>query len=80
MYIGHPVKYLLSLSDFNETCIFYGQIFNKDSNIKFHENTSSGNQVVPCGQVDRHGKANSCFFQFFEHAKNGKSLTTVIVK
>jgi hypothetical protein len=23
MYIGHPIKYPLSLSDFNETCIFW---------------------------------------------------------
>ena len=29
-----------------------GQIFEKDSNIKFHENPSSGSRVVPCGQTD----------------------------
>jgi len=28
------------------------QIFEKSSNIKFHENTSSGNRVVPCGRTD----------------------------
>jgi len=28
------------------------QIFEKDSNIKFHENPSSGSRVVPCGQTD----------------------------
>jgi hypothetical protein len=29
------------------------QIFEKSSNVKFHENNSSGSQVVPCGQMDR---------------------------
>ena len=29
------------------------QIFGKYSNIKFHENPSSGNQVSPCGRTDR---------------------------
>jgi len=28
------------------------QIFEKYSNIKFHENPSSGSRVVPCGQTD----------------------------
>jgi hypothetical protein len=36
------------LSDFNET----RQCFEKYSNIKFHENSSGGNQGVPCGQAD----------------------------
>jgi len=29
-------------------------IFEKYSNIKFHENLSSGNQVVPSRKADRH--------------------------
>ena len=32
---------------------FSRQIFEKSSNIKFHENPSSGSRVVPCGQTDR---------------------------
>jgi len=32
---------------------FCGQIFEKYSNTKFHENPSSGSQVVPCGQMDK---------------------------
>jgi hypothetical protein len=28
------------------------QIFDKSSNIKFHENPSSGSRVVPCGRTD----------------------------
>jgi hypothetical protein len=33
---------------------FYQQICEKYHNIKFHENPSSGNRVVPCGRRDRH--------------------------
>ena len=53
MYIGLHVKYPLFLSDFNETCIFSTQIFEKSSNIKLHENPSSGSRVVPCEQTDK---------------------------
>jgi hypothetical protein len=31
---------------------FYRQIFEKVSNINFHQNPSSGSRVVPCGQTD----------------------------
>jgi hypothetical protein len=33
------------------------QIFEKSSNIKFHENPSSGSRVVACGRKDRHDEA-----------------------
>jgi len=50
---------------------FSRQFFEKYSNIKFHENPSSGSRVVSCGQMDgqtdRHGEANSSFLQFCEH-------------
>jgi len=32
---------------------FSGEIFEKHSNIKCHENPSWGSRVVPCGQTDR---------------------------
>jgi hypothetical protein len=32
---------------------FSGHSFEKYSNVKFHENTSSASRVVPCGQTDR---------------------------
>jgi len=38
------------------------QIFEKSSNIKFHENLSSESRVFPCGRTDGHDKANSRFF------------------
>jgi hypothetical protein len=66
MNIGFQIIYPLFLSDFNET-EFSGQIFKKYSTIKFHENLSCG-QVVPCGHMDRHGRANIRFWQFCEHA------------
>jgi hypothetical protein len=31
---------------------FSGQIFEKSSNIKFYQNSSSGNRVVSCGETD----------------------------
>jgi len=42
--------------------------FSKNSNIKFHENPSSGSRVVPCGQTDSHDEDNSRISQFFERA------------
>jgi len=43
---------------------FSKQIFETSTNIKFHENPSSGSRVVPCGRADRHGVANNRFSQF----------------
>jgi hypothetical protein len=54
MRIGLRVTYLLSLSDFNETCIFATDFRKKYSNIKFNENPSSGSRVVPCQLSARH--------------------------
>jgi hypothetical protein len=41
---------------------FYRQIFEKYWDIKFYENPFSGSRVVPCGQTERQGEANSRFF------------------
>ena len=38
----------------------------KNSNIKFHQNSSSRSRVVPCGRTDGHDEANSRFSQFWE--------------
>jgi len=43
---------------------FSWNIFEKYSNIKFHENTSSGSRVVECWQTDSNYEANSRFSQF----------------
>ena len=47
----YSCKVPLFLTDFNETWFFW-QIFEKSSNIMFHQNPSNGNRVVPCGQTD----------------------------
>ena len=49
---------------------FSWQIFEKHSNIKFHENPPSESRVVPCGRTDRHDKANNHFSHFRESAWN----------
>jgi len=48
---------------------FSRQISEKYSNIKFHDNPSSGGRFVPCGQTVRHEEANSHLSQFCESAK-----------
>jgi hypothetical protein len=40
---------------------FSQKIFEKYSNIKFHENTPGDSRVVPSRQMDRHDEANSRF-------------------
>ena len=47
MYFGLHVKYLLFLSDLNETS---RNKFEKQSNTKSYENPSSGSRSVPCGR------------------------------
>jgi len=46
--------------------VFSLQSFEKYSNIKFHENPSTGNSVVIRGRKDRHDEANSSFSKFCE--------------
>jgi len=53
MYIGLHVKYLLVLTDFNQTWTF-STIFAIYSNIKLHDTPSGGSTVVPCRWVDGH--------------------------
>jgi len=45
---------------------FSRRIFEKYSNIKFHENPSSGSRVFSCGQTDRHDEANNRYSQVCE--------------
>jgi hypothetical protein len=65
-YIGFHVKYLLLFSDLNlDSLKLSSHIFEKYSNIEFHENPFRASWVVAC---DRHDKANSHFSQFCELA------------
>jgi len=50
---------------------FSRQIFEEYSDIKFHDNPSSGSRVGTCGRTDRYDEANSRFLRFCEkHLKN----------
>jgi len=53
---------------------FSQQIFKKCSNIKFHENSLSDSNAVPCGQAgrqtDRHDNPKSLFTIFVNAPKN----------
>ena len=44
---------------------FFATYFRTNLNIKFNQNLSSVNRVVPCGWTDGHVEANSRFPQFF---------------
>ena len=50
MYIGLHVKYRYSCQALM-TLEFTGRIFEKCSNVKFHENSLGGSRDVPCGQT-----------------------------
>ena len=63
-------SYNVPVSDFSELAL-YRQSFEKYSNVKFHENPSSGSRVVPCGQTDGHDEANSLFHNCANASKNG---------
>jgi hypothetical protein len=48
---------------------FSSQIFEKYSNIKFHENLSIGAEMLHADRrIDRHDEGNSRFLQFCERA------------
>jgi hypothetical protein len=65
MYIGLHVKYLLFLSECDETLID----FLKYSKTKFYENPSSGGPVVPCRKTDK-TKLTVAFCNFAKMPEN----------
>ena len=71
MYVGLHVKYRYS-SQIVTNLQLSRQIFEKYSNVKFHENPSSGSRFVPCGQTngraDISEEVNSHSSQFCEGA------------
>ena len=72
MYTVLHVQCRLLLSGFNETWIF-GQFFEKQTNIKFHQNPSSGSRVVPCGRTDM-TKPIVAFRNFVNAPKKSKTV------
>jgi hypothetical protein len=55
---------------------FSGQIFEKSSNIEFHENPSSGSRVIPCGQTDGRRDMTEVIVVFRYFAKALKIVDT----
>jgi hypothetical protein len=55
---------------------FSRQIFEKSSNIRFHQNPSSGSRVVPCAQTDMR-KLNVAFRNFANAPKNTRHRISV---
>jgi hypothetical protein len=55
MYIGLYLKYSSLLLNFKEIA-FSLHVFEKYRVVKYHENSSSGSRVVPCGRTDRHAE------------------------
>jgi len=57
----HILTFILFVSDFNATRIFWTD-FEEFPGTKFHKNPFSGSRVVPYGQTDRHDEANNSRF------------------
>ena len=53
---------------------FSRQISEKYSNIKFHENPSSGSRVDPCGQTDERTDMTKLLVAFSNFANSPKKL------
>jgi hypothetical protein len=64
---------------------FSRQIFEKYLNVKFHENTSTENRVVPCGQTDgctdAYDEPSSRLYNFVNAPENSEThfLVTQII-
>ena len=70
MYLGLDVKYRYSCRILMKL-EFSGQILEKYSNIKFHENPLNASHACSMrtyGQTDRYDEADSRFTQFFERS------------
>ena len=62
MHIGLHVKYILFLSNFNETWTFLTEFQNQISNFK-----KASPVEAELWHTDRHNDANSCFSKFCKH-------------
>ena len=71
-------KYCLFLLDFNELD-FYRQIFEKYSNIKFHENPSIDIRFVSCGLKDWDTDVTKLRVAFRSFANKPKNLSSLVV-
>jgi hypothetical protein len=53
LFLKRSVRSDFRINKNKYTLEFSQEILEKSSNIKFYENTSSRNRVVPCGRTDR---------------------------
>jgi hypothetical protein len=67
------LKYPLFVSEFSETWIFATAFEERSSNIKFHENLSTGSRVVPYGRTDM-TKLTVAFRNFANATKSQQCL------
>jgi hypothetical protein len=68
MYVSFHVMY--QLLSYLIKLEFSRQIFEKYSNMKFHEKSFSGSRVVPSGLTDRHDEADNRCSQFANACNN----------
>jgi hypothetical protein len=68
------------LSDFSETLIFFDRVATSCPGIKFHENLSSGNGVVPCGRTDGRMDMTKVIIAFRNFSKAHKTDIVCIMK
>jgi len=54
-------------------------MFEKYSNIKFHENLSGGSRDVPCGRTDRRTDMTKLIFSFRNFANAPKNESCFVV-
>ena len=54
----------------------FSRDFKKYSNMKFHENPSSGSRVVPCGRTDRRADMTKLIVVFRNFANALKNVNT----
>jgi len=59
--------------------LVYMQSFEKLSDIKFHENPSSGSWGVPRRQTDRHDEGNNRFSQLSDRIWKRQNAKTFII-
>jgi len=76
-----PVRYRTRFSRQIEIKLeFCGQLFEKYSNIKFHENPSNGSRGIPCGRTDRRTDTTKLIVAFRNFVNAPKTLVQLIRK
>jgi hypothetical protein len=73
-----PIFHVITAAEYNvaPSCVI-PQIFEKYSDIKFHENPCSGNGIVSCGQIDGQTDMTKLVVFFRGFAKEPRNLSSV---